>query len=371
MTIEEIKKLTMEQVESRKAEIKVEAEKDDADLDALNKEVDALEARAKELKDAAEKRSALIGRVNAGAGTVIESGKTAEVSAEERSAQEFAQSGRMETRALLSTGQIAKPTRATGVNGLAAVADSIVDDVNAVSLTGNGSWVVGYKTKDAVAADVVDGEKIAGTGAEFGTVTINPGEWGVLDTVSNQVKKMSPLDYQGQIRDSALVALRTKAAEKIVAAVEASGLAVKKVVKIDQDYLRTVVFGFRAIAGKGNTVLYLAQEDLAALGKIRGTNEKKALYEITFDPGTTTSGTITEGGLAVRFRVLDQLKAGTQLYGQPGTIDMPMWDNYEIRTDEGGEYFATNQIAVRGLQTAGADLTSVAGMHIITNTEAA
>lgn len=369
MKIEEIKNLTMEQVESRKAEIRTEAAAEDADLDALNAEVDALEEREKELREQAERRTALIGRVNGGAGTVVETGMSAEDSAEERSAQAFAQNGHMETRALLSTGQIAKPTRATGINGLAAVADSIVDDVNAVALTGNGSWVVGYKTKDAVAADVVDGEKIAGTGAEFGTVEINPSEWGIFDTISNQVRKMTPLDYQGQIRDSALIALRVKAAEKIVAAIKASGLAVKKTYKLDADYLRSVAFGFRAIAGKGNTVLYLAQEDLAALGKIRGTNEKKALYEISFDAGTTTSGTITEGGLAVRFRILDQLTAGTQLYGQPGTVDMPMWDNYQIETNEGGEYFSTNQIAIRGLQTAGADLTSVGGMQIISNTE--
>lgn len=370
MTIEEIKKLTMEQVEARKAEIKVEAAKEDADLNALNKEVDALEARAKEINAAAEARKSLMARVNQGAGKVIETGKSTEISAEERFAQEFVQNGRMEFRALLATGQIAKPTKATGINGLAAVADSIVDDVNAVSLTGNGSWVVGYKTKDAIAADVVDGEAIAGTGAEFGTVTINPSEWGILDTISNQVRKMSPLDYQAQIRSSALVALRVKAAEKIVAAVKASGLAVKKVYKIDENFLRSVAFGFRAIPGKGGTMLYLAQEDLAALGKIRGTNEKKALYEISFDAGTTTSGTITEGGLAVRFRVLDQLTAGAQLYGQPGTVDMPMWDNYQIETDEGGTYFSTNQIAIRGLQTAGADLTSVGGMQVITQVSA-
>lgn len=371
MTLEEIKKLNGEQVETRKAEIREELQKDDCDVTALTAEVDALEARAKELKESAEARSALMDRVKAGTvGTTIETGKAPEQSEEERSADQFRQTGRMETRALLSTGQIAKPTKATGVNGLAAVADSIVDDVNAISLTGNGAWEVGYKTKDAVAADVVDGAKIAGTGAEFGTVTINPSLWGVLDSISNQVKKMTNVDYQSQIRNSALIALRVKAAEKIVAAVKASGLAVKKIYKIDQDYLRSVVFGFRAIAGKGSTVLYLVQEDLAALGKIRGTNEKKALYEITFDQGTTTSGVITEGGTAVRFRVLDQLTAGTQLYGQPLTIDMPMWDNYEIKTDESGDYFNTNQIGIRGLQTAGADLTSVGGMQIISNTEA-
>lgn len=363
----EIKDMNMEQIEARKAEIAEELRSEDCNIEDLTAEVDALDARAAEIKAQAEKRSALTARVNAGAGAVVENGAPVDMTPEERSATNFVQSGRMETRALLSTGQIAKPTKATGVNGLAAVADSIVDDVNAVPLTGNGAWEVAYKTKDAVAADVVDGNKIAGTGAEFGKVSVLPALWGVLDSISNQVKKMTPIDYQSQIRNSALVALRTKAADKIVAAIKASGLAQKKTYKLDQDYLRSVAFGFRAIAGKGNTVLYIAQEDLLALGKIRGTAEKKALFEISFDAGTTTSGTITEGGLSVRFRVLDQLAKGTQLYGQPGTVDMPMWDNYEIKTDEGGNYFDTNQIGIRGLQTAGVDLVVVAGMQIITN----
>lgn len=366
----EIKDMNMEQIEARKAEIKAELEKPEADIDALTKEVDALEARAKEIRDKAEKRSALAGRVAAGViGKPAEEGKT-QMTPEERSAEQFAETGKMETRALLATGQIAKPTKVNGINGLAAVADSIVDDVNAVSLTGNGAWIVAYKKTEAAAADVTDGSAIGGTGATYSTVQINPAEWGVLDLISNQVKKMTPLDYQAQVRNSALIALRTRAAQKIVAAIQASDLATKKTVKIDQDYLRTVALGFRAVAGKGNTVLYLAQDDLVALGKIRGTNEKRALYEISFDPGTTTSGTITEGGLAVKFRVLDDLKAGTQLYGQPGTVDMPMWDNYEITTNDGGEYFASNQLAVRGLQTAGADLVVLGGMQIITNAAA-
>ena len=69
--------------------------------------------------------------------------------------------------------------------------------------------------------------------------------------------------------------------------------------------------------------------------------------------------------MAVRFRVLDGLSAGEQLFGQPGAIDMPMWDNYEISTNEGGEYFKKNQIGIRGIQTAGADLVAYHGMQLI------
>lgn len=366
MTIEEIKNLTMEQVESRKAEIKGILEKgDQADLDALNKEVDALEERAVQIKKDAETRKALIGRVNQGAGTVIETGKAEpQVSAEERAAQDFVNTGRMETRALLSTGQIAKPTRVSGINGLAEVASGIVDDVNAVSLTGSGAWIAAYKKSDAVAAAVTDGEAIAGTASDYDYVTINPAEWGVLDEISRQVAKMTPLNYQQAIEASALVALRAYASDQIVKAILASSLVQSSALALDQDFLRSLVLSFRAIPGKGNTKLYIAQADLATLGKVRGTNEKRPLYDITFDAGTTTSGTIQEGGMAVQFRILDQLTAGTQIYGQPGAVDMPMWDNYAIETDQGGDYFKRNMIGIRGLQTANADLVAYHGMIV-------
>ena len=107
------------------------------------------------------------------------------------------------------------------------------------------------------------------------------------------------------------------------------------------------------------------QADLATLGAVRGTNEKKALYEITFSDESNTAGTIKEGGMAVSFRILDGLTNGTQLYGQPATIDMPMWGNYAVETDEGGDYFKRNMIGIKGTQTANADLVVLNGMQVI------
>ncbi|MBO7181568.1 MAG: hypothetical protein J6V91_02130, partial [Kiritimatiellae bacterium] len=112
-------------------------------------------------------------------------------------------------------------------------------------------------------------------------VTINPSEWGITDQVSNQVKKMTPVDYLSAVEESALIALRAKASDKIVAAIKASDLTEKKTgVALDADYLKNIVLGFRAIKTKGAVVLYLAQADLLTLGKVRGANEKKALFEI-------------------------------------------------------------------------------------------
>ena len=336
---------TIEEIDARLKEIRSLLDNDDADIDALEKEINELTEQRKTLVENAERRKALITSISNGAGTVIETHNTIERTVDEKRADNLIKNGKLETRALLSTGTIAKPTKVDGISDLAEVGIGIIDDVHAVPLTGNGAYTVAYKKTEATAADVTDGNVIGGTGSTYGTVTINPAEWGTLDTVSNQVKKMSPLSYLSEVERSALLALRIEACAKITAAV--------------------LVLGFRSVRGKGGVKLYINQEDLMTLGKIRGTNEKKALYEIKYDAGTNVSGVISEGGVAVPFRIVDELTTGTQLFGQPGSIDMPMWDKYQIATDEGGEYFSKNLIAVRGIQTANADLVAYHGMQII------
>ena len=357
---------TIEEIDARLKEIRSLLDNDDADIDALEREINELTEQRKTLVENAERRKALITSISNGAGTVIETHNTIERAEDEKRADNLIKTGKIETRALLSTGTIAKPTKVDGISDLAEVGIGIIDDVHAVPLTGNGAYTVAYKKTEATAADVTDGNAIGGTGSTYGTVTINPAEWGTLDTVSNQVKKMSPLSYLSEVERSALLALRIEACAKITAAVLASSLVEKKYsVALDQDFLRNLVLGFRSVRGKGGVKLYINQADLMTLGKVRGTNEKKALYEITYDAGTNVSGVISEGGVAVPFRIVDELTTGTQLFGQPGSIDMPMWDKYQIATDEGGEYFSKNLIAVRGIQTANADVVAYHGMQII------
>lgn len=357
--------MTINEIDARLVEIRSLLDNPDSDIDALEKEINELTEKRAALVAEAEHRKALIERVSKGAGVVIENHEPV-ISEEEKRANEFVKTGRMEVRALLSTGTIAKPTKVGGISDLPEVGIGIVDDVNAISLTGNGSWVVAYKKTEAVAADVTDGSAVAGTPSAYGTVTINPAEWGVYDEISKQVKKMTPLNYQSAISRSALLALRIEACDKITAAVIASALTEKKYsVALDQDYLRGLVLGYAAHPGKGAVRLYLNRADLMTLGKVRGTQDKKPVYKISYDAGTTASGVIEEGGTAVPFRVVDNLTTGTQLFGQPATIDMPMWDNYEIATDEGGVLFQKNLIGIRGLQTANADVVAYHGMQVI------
>ena len=70
MTREQIEALDITGVENRMAEIGKLLDSDDADLDALTEEVEALEARKKALQEAAQKRTALRSQVAAGSGVV-------------------------------------------------------------------------------------------------------------------------------------------------------------------------------------------------------------------------------------------------------------------------------------------------------------
>ena len=295
-----------------------------------------------------------------------------QMSEAERRAADFIRTGRT-SRQLLSTGSIAKPAGVSGeINELPEQESTIVDDVKQVPLTGTGSYTEPYRETNSVAEAVEDGKEIKGTPGTFNYRTINPGEWGILDEISNQVKKMTSVHYLSSIENNALVALRVQAEEKIFAAIQAEGSLAERVYELplDEKYLRSLVLGFKSIPGKGGVKLYLTQADLGVLGKVRGTNEKKALYEIKFDAGTVRSGVISEGGMAVPFSITDKLAAGTQIFGQPKTVDLCLWDEYEIKTDEGGEYFKRNMIGIRGLQTAGTDLCAKYGMRVVKQAKA-
>lgn len=289
------------------------------------------------------------------------------MSATEQRAAEFIRTGRT-SRQLLSTGSIAKPASVSGeINELAEQESTIVDDVKQVPMTGTGSYTEPYRETNSKAGDVTDGENIGGTTGTFNYRKINPSEWGILDEISNQVKKMTSVNYLSSIENSALVALRVKAATKIFTAIQAENSLAKRVYgkPLDENYLRSLVLGFNSIPGKGGVKLYITQADLGVLGKVRGKSEKKPLYEIKFDQGTVRSGVISEGGMAVPFSITDELSEGTQVFGQPKTVSLCLWDEYEIKTDEGGEYFKKNMIGIRGLQTAGADLCAKYGMQVV------
>lgn len=331
-----------------------------------------LEKAAEELRSLKEEKRALIAKQEISNTDLKEEKEEVRTKMSEREerAKKLVETGRLEIRTLLSTGTIAKPTKVGEINGIADGLSSIVDDVKAIALEGNGTYISPLKTANASAVDVTDGEEIGGTGATFGTVEISPSEWGIVDSISNQVKKMTPVNYEVEVENSAVIALRAKAQSKIVAAILDSAHLGNQTIALDQKFLRTLLISHKSIAGKGANKLYLTRNDLITLGDVRGTNEKRPLYTIEFtDNGANMSGVISEGGSSVAFSIVDDLTDGTQLYGQPQTVEMPMWGNYVVETDE-SVFFTKNLIALRGLQTANAALCAVEGMVKVTQASA-
>lgn len=355
--------MRLKEIAERKAELRTEV-KDCEDRTRL----DEIEAEAEQL--AHEERTIrtkmlLVDDLE----SEVQATRTSEITKEER----FAKENRMtmplfkEGRALLvSSGKLATPTAVeTEIEMLQNAVSSIIDDVDVVDATGTGAWKFPYEVSEATAAAVTEGQAIGGTEGEFDFIEITPTQWGTFSEVSAQVKKMTPVGYYGAVQKQAVYALRAKGKETITRAILASNLT-KKVpsIKLDADYLRTIVFGF---GGKesvgGGTKLYINRADLVALGKVRTPGEKLAHYKIAFTD--ENNGTIEENGISIPFSINDSVPTGEQLYGQPKSVKLLLWDNYTVETDESGQFFKNNTLAVRGLQTAGADLVVPEGFHRI------
>lgn len=365
----------LKEIEERKAALRTElaGEVEEARVAEIKTEAESLSAEEKQLRAKIEANTALVPGepVAIGTGNTQEEARTAAV-------KQFRSSGHMTIRnnivrksmqrrtLLVSSGKIATPTAvATEIGELPSGVCSIVDDVFIQDATGTGAWKFPYRATDAAAAAVVEGSEIAGTPGTFDYVTINPEEFGVLDEVSNQISKMTDANYAMSVQNTAYLALRRETKKKITAAIIASSIAENLYsIALDQDFLRTVILGFGSDESVGGgTKLYINKADLGTLGKVRGTSDKKPVFEIEYTD--ENNGMIKDGGLAVPFSLNSSLTTGQQIYGQPQTVKLLLWGDYEVKTDEGGEYFKKNTMGVRGLQTANAGLTAYHGMQVI------
>ena len=276
--------------------------------------------------------------------------------------------GAEETRAVLvSSGTIATPTEVSGINenGFAGVS-SIIDLVNVVNCEGMGKNRVAYTKTDATAASQTEGAAVGGTGTTFGFVDISAESVAILDAISKQTKKQSPLQYEAKVKEKAMLALRKEAARIVTEKVLASTLVTAQTISaLDASAIREIALNYGGDEGvDGAAYLFLNKADLITLGKVRGANEKKAVFEIIPDENPNT-GTIKDGGTIVKYCINKNLTAGTLLYGQPKNIELDLFSNYEIAVSE-DFYFDKLMDAIRGDVELGADVIAQGGMVKIT-----
>lgn len=347
-------------------ELKVKKEELEKELDEINAQIAELDKPAEEEENNKRTKFDFMTKESRGNKTMTHEERTA-------AAEKFAETRKTtataeETRAVLvSSGNIATPTEVDGINenGFVGVS-SIIDLVKVVNCEGMGKNRIAYTKTDAAAAEQTEGEAAGGTGATFGYVDIAPESIAILDAISKQTKKQSPLQYEAKVKEKAMLALRKEAAKIVTEKVLASELVTTlTVAALDQNAVREIVLNYGGDEGvEGAAYMFLNKADLITLGKVRGSNEKKAVFEIVPDENPNT-GVIKDGGTIVKYCLNKNLTAGTILYGQPKNIELDLFSNYEIAVSE-DFYFDKLMDAIRGDVELGADVIAKGGIVKVT-----
>ena len=324
----------------------------------------------------------------------------------EERAKKLAETGRMsigaaETRSvLLSSGTLAKPTSVGGITEPFNIVSSIVDMVFVDDLTGVGVHKESYmKSWQSAQENTAYGTAPTPSDPVFRTVAISPFPLDVLTYVGKNLKKQTPLLYEEKVRKGALIALRKKLVAWIVkgnGSTQAYGiynavntenvpeelydtLFVAKDAVIDATTLRKIVFAYGGdenVIGSG-AKLFLNKTDLIAFGDVRGTNEKKAVYEIIPDGANPNTGIIKDGGLSVPYVVCSDITAltgsattgaariKTMIYGDPYAYKLGLFGDYEVNVSEDYK-FGEGLLTVKGEVMVGGNMIMDKGFVVVT-----
>ena len=276
----------------------------------------------------------------------------------------------VEKSVTLATGTLAQPTGA-GTNirdALGYGVGAIIDQVYVQDLTGMSAYLEPYviSEPDAVGAKVTTAAGTARTASAdptFGVAKIAPYELTTTSYVDRNISRLTPANYYAKVFNMAMRAMRRDTVKMIFngdgqATNDMFGIKTAKnmagstiyatlnVSAVDEDLLTDLMFAYGGDEELGGSCrLYLNKADLLALGKLRGTNEKRRLFDIVPDAGNPNTGTIREGGTIVPYSIASNLTAlsgssagssaiQTMVYGDPMNYELGLFGDYTVRVDE-------------------------------------
>lgn len=277
----------------------------------------------------------------------------------------------VEKSVTLATGTLAQPTGA-GTNirdSLGSGVGAIIDQVYVQDLTGMSSYLEPYVISefDASGADVATSAGTARTASSdptFGVAKIAPYELTTTSYVDRNISRLTPANYYAKVFAMAMRAMRRDTVKMIFngdgqstnndmfgikTAKNVAGNVIYSTLEVDAvgpDLLTELMFAYGGDEELGgNCRLYLNKADLLALGKLRGTNEKRRLFDIVPDAGNPNTGTIREGGTIVPYSIASNLTAlsgstagsaaiQTMVYGDPMNYELGLFGDYTVRVDE-------------------------------------
>ena len=236
MTIEEIKNISKEECEARLSAIKTEMTAEDADIEALSAEVDAINERRQALITAEEQRKALADKVaNDATAPIIEERK--EVKMEEnkievRNSKEYIDAfaeyiksnDDTECRSLLTenvSGTVPVPELVYDIVKTAWEKEGIMSLVKKTYLKGN--LKVGFEISADPAVVHTEGSgKVTEEDLTLGVVTLVPASIKKWISVSDEVVDMRGEDFLRYIYDELTYQIAKKSADELIGAIIAS-----------------------------------------------------------------------------------------------------------------------------------------------------
>lgn len=391
-----MKNKRLKEIEKRLAEIKgiVDSDESVENIDALNTETDQLLAERNKILENIQNYQQLRQKIADGSiGTSVNIGGNTDAENFEERAKKFASTKRTSIAttqlraALVSSGKLATPTAVSGINDtVGAKHSSIIDLVKIVDCGGMGSNKVAYIDTDAdAAAEHTEGSAATAKEATFGYVEITPKTLATYAQISEQAKNQTPLQYEAKVQEQALISLRKAAVKLVISKLKASALnkavdasvsSAKKGI-LDENTLTDFLLeygGDESVVGEA--VLFLNKKDLRAIGKIRGTQDKKKVYEIVPDGSNPNVGIIKDGGLSVKYCICSELAAcvdtaqgsaaiPTMFYGNPQCLELDLFTDYQVKVSE--EFAFTSLMdTILGSVSLGADVVAKNGFVSLT-----
>lgn len=271
----------------------------------------------------------------------------------------------------LATGTLVQPTGVgTDIHDIVGGAvSSIVDQVRVEDLSGMGAYQEPYVISELTAnantvASKAGSARTASTDPTFGIAEIKPYEMTVTSFVDRNLARLTPANYYAKVYSMAMKAMRRKLAGLIVngdgetthvmhgikTATNKAGSAIyatENVSAVDVNLLDTLYFAYGTDdALEPNARLLLTKQDLKAIGKLRGTNEKQRLFAIEPDMGNPNVGIIRDGGVVIPYTICSDLTSldgatasssaaiQTMCYGSPANYLLGLFGDFSVRVDE-------------------------------------
>ena len=296
-----------------------------------------------------------------------------------------------ETRSMLiSSGEIATPTKVGGITDPLASVSSIVDMVNVEDMAGCGAYKQAYIKAWQDAAAGTEGSAANADDLDVGIANINPQIINVITYVSKEIRKQTPLQYLAKVQEGAAIALKKKIAGDIISGNGSTAIygiynAVDKdsdsmiqtveVSAIGATTLRDIVFAYGGndnLFGGVGVCLFLNKKDLIAFGDVRSETTLQAVYEIIPDGTNPNTGIIKDGGLSVKYCINagcaafvdSDANAKTMIVGDPANYKLGLFGDYEITVSEDYK-FAEGLLAVRGEVTVGGNVIKGNGFAVV------